>query len=214
MHLGPATAAERAFDDIGQVERAAERLLGAPAHQGAGDAARLPLVAIDKEDAGELGLFGAVDQIGGAGTLAAHPHVERAVAHERKAALGLVELHRRDAEVKGHAIARASDMAFHLGKLVLDQSKAAGCGQRRGETGGGGIAIEGDDLGARVQKRSAVAAGAEGGVDHPLAGAGRDGRDHLVEQDRRVGGRLAHDAAPRRACRCWARRAARPSRAD
>ena len=62
----------------------------------------------------------------------AHAHVERAVEPERKAALGLVELHRRDAEVEHDAVdgvdARARERPdSSVGETVLNQaSRPAG----------------------------------------------------------------------------------------
>ena len=56
------------------------------------------------EDVGELRLRSLVDEIGGARPVALHAHVERAVVAEREAALGLVELHRRHADIEHDAV--------------------------------------------------------------------------------------------------------------
>ncbi len=58
-----------------------------------------------------------------------HPHVERTVEAERKSALGLVELHRRDADIEHHAVdlvvaAFAGDI-IEIGEAVFDQSQPA-----------------------------------------------------------------------------------------
>ena len=59
----------------------------------------------------------------------AHPHVERAAEPEREAALGLVELHRGNADVHhdavhcGHALRRAD--VRKVGESVLDQGQPA-----------------------------------------------------------------------------------------
>ena len=45
-----------------------------------------------EENVGDLALIGMVDEIGGARPVAAHAHVERAIALEREAAIGPVEL--------------------------------------------------------------------------------------------------------------------------
>ena len=53
---------------------------------------------------GEIALGRARDDVGGARALAAHAHVERPVEAEGEAALGLVELHRGDAEIEHDAV--------------------------------------------------------------------------------------------------------------
>ena len=55
---------------------------------------------------GEIALRCGVHQIGGAHAFPAHAHVERSVVAEREAALRLVELHRRDAEIEQDAVDR------------------------------------------------------------------------------------------------------------
>ena len=56
--------------------------------------------------AAKLALARGGDDIGGARTALAHTHVERPVEPEGKAALGFIELHRRNAEVEDDAIGR------------------------------------------------------------------------------------------------------------
>ena len=71
----------------------------------AGDPAGLTLLADSRGRCASARPGSAVvDQIGGGRALGAHAHVQRAVAHEGKAALGLVQLHGGDAEVEGHAV--------------------------------------------------------------------------------------------------------------
>jgi hypothetical protein len=86
-------AAQHTGDDIGQIERAREWPLLAAPDDGRGDRARAAFLAQPEENVGQLGRLIAVDDIGGADAFARHAHVERAVAHEGKAALGLVQLH-------------------------------------------------------------------------------------------------------------------------
>ena len=75
--------------------------LRAAPHDRARDLPRVALLAVAAEDVGELPLARLVDDIGrgqvGGGI---HAHVERRVGGVGEAALGPVELHRRDAEVE------------------------------------------------------------------------------------------------------------------
>ena len=59
----------------------------------------------------------------------AHPHVERAAEPEREAAIGLIELHRGDADVHHDAIdglkaLRGADLG-EIGEAVFDQGQPA-----------------------------------------------------------------------------------------
>ena len=71
---------------------------------GAGHGPRAPLLAVMVDDVGEHRLVGLVDEVGGARAVGAHAHVEGAVVAEREAALRLVELHRRDADIEHHPV--------------------------------------------------------------------------------------------------------------
>ena len=71
--------------------------------------AYLPLLAEEIEDADEVGGARLVDDIGGADAVRGHAHVERPVPLEGEAALGLVDLHRGNAEIERHAIDRAAE---------------------------------------------------------------------------------------------------------
>ena len=68
------------------------------------DAARMPLLAEEAEDAGEVADLGAVDDIGGADARPAPCACRADRRAEGKAALGLVELHRGDADVEHDAV--------------------------------------------------------------------------------------------------------------
>ncbi len=57
---------------------------------------------------------------------------------------------------------------------------------------GVGIAVEGVDDRARIEKSARIAACAEGRVDHDVAGLDRQCGEHFVEQDRNVRGGTAH----------------------
>ncbi len=119
---------------------------------------------------------------------------------ERKAALGLVELHGRNADVEHHAVGR-----FHAvlaGNLVQigefaahDQEPVAPARHHflaRGDCRR--IAVDGDHIGACLQDRLAVAAGAESAVDDCGAGARRQCGKDLVEQYRNMTHRSASNA--------------------
>ena len=91
-------------DDIGQRLRGRDRRFLARGDDGAGDGARIAFLAEDVDDVGEIGLGGLRHHIRRGRAVMAHPHVERAAEPERKAALGLIELHRGDADVHHDAV--------------------------------------------------------------------------------------------------------------
>ena len=93
--------AKRAPHDIGKLTRGGQRTRR---DDGPGNPARLAFFAIAIDHVGDFGLVGGVEKIGRTRPVAPHPHVERAVIGKRKAAFGLVELHRTDTDVKNHAI--------------------------------------------------------------------------------------------------------------
>ncbi len=142
--------------------------LGAGLDDGAGDAARMAFLAEQEDDVGEIALAGRGDDIGSARAVLRHPHVERAVETEREAALGLVELHRRHADIEHNAIdlvvAAFSRNGIEIGKAVFDQSQPAlRLLHHIGPAGDGGlIAVDTDHLAVRGgENRRAVTAGAE-----------------------------------------------------
>jgi hypothetical protein len=95
MNSRPSPAAQGVLHNFRQIEGAGERRLRPAANDETGDTARLTLFAIDFEDTRKLARLGLVDQIRGGRAIGAHAHVERSVAHQREAAIGLVHLHRR-----------------------------------------------------------------------------------------------------------------------
>ena len=122
-------------DDIGQRLRGRDRRFLARGDDGAGDGARMTLLAEDVDDVGKIGLGGLRDHIRRGRAVMAHPHVERAAEPEREAALGLVELHRGDADIHHDAVDRIDALrGANLGKIgeaVLDQGQpAVGTGRR------------------------------------------------------------------------------------
>ena len=99
-------------------------------HNRAGDFARRALLAVMVENICDLALIGAVQQIGSGRARVAHPHIKRPFAHEREAALGLIELHRGDAEIEHDPVQPCGinrmGIAIHFGEgaLLLDQAVA------------------------------------------------------------------------------------------
>ena len=150
----------------------------------------MALFAEDIDDVGEIGLGGLRNDIRRGRPVMAHPHVERAAEPEREAALGLVELHRGNADVHhdavhcGHALRRAD--VGKVGESVLDQGQPAvglidqieAAGNRRP------VAVDADDLGSRDREdRAAVAAGAEGRVDIDATVPGIEHLDRLAAEN-------------------------------
>ena len=107
----------------------ADRRVVARRDDGARDGARMALLAERRDDRREIALGRRGHHIGRARAVAAHAHVERTVEPEREAALGLVELHRRHAEVEHDAVDRvvaaAARDAFEIGEAILDQRQPA-----------------------------------------------------------------------------------------
>ena len=116
-------------DDIGQRPRGRDRRFLARGDDGARDGARMPLLAEDVDDVGEIGFGGLRDHVRRGRAVVAHPHVERAIEPKREAALGLVELHRGHADVHHDAVdamdaLRGADFG-EIGKAVFDQRQPA-----------------------------------------------------------------------------------------
>ena len=113
-----------------------------------------------------------VDEVACGQAFGAHAHVERAVLAEREAALGLVELHGRDAEVEGNPVDRGDAFTFgdlaHLGIAAEDEFQASGevRFETRGVAGSARVAVDGKHAAARsLEQAAAIAAGAEGSID-------------------------------------------------
>ena len=105
---------DRALDRVDELAGALERLLAAAPHDRARDLPRVALLAVAAEDRHELALAASsltMSRARRASCVGVHAHVERRVDRVREAALGPVELHRRDAEVEqdrvgAHAVRR------------------------------------------------------------------------------------------------------------
>ena len=92
----------RAADQVDELAGALERLLAAAADDRAGDRPREALLAVAAEDRRASSRSDASLTSSRRGEVGrrVHPHVERRVDRVGEAALGPVELHRRDAEVE------------------------------------------------------------------------------------------------------------------
>ena len=112
----------------------------------------MPLLAELENDVGQIALRGLRHHVGRARPLRAHAHVERPVEPERKAALGLVELHRGHAEIEHDAVdRRVAELArdpVELGEALLDQREPSA--RRLHQVGAArhraAVAVDGDDL--------------------------------------------------------------------
>lgn len=191
-------------DDVGKRLGRRDRCLLAGGDDRARDAARVALLAEDIDDVGELALGCLRDHVGGGRAALPHPHVERAAAAEREAALGLVELHRGDADIHHDAVdgiqpLRRANLR-KVGEAILDQRQpAAGTvDQVEAAQDRRAVAVDADHAGVGdVEKRAAVAAGAEGGIDINAAGARREIADRLAAEHGNVTGGMDAHPPPR-----------------
>jgi hypothetical protein len=109
-------------------------------------------------------------------TLIGHPHVQRTVAHEGEAALGLVQLHRGHADVEHRAVQPGLPLSAKASarpeKGVRTRRNWPGKSLATASAWGWtvGSRSRAMTLGAGRQDGAGIAAGAEGGVDHRLAG--------------------------------------------
>src|SRR5687767_15456214 len=97
-------APEHSLDELCKFARARKGLLLPPSCDGARHRPRPPFLSKDGDYPLELALLEAVDHVGSAETRPSHAHVERSVLLEGEAALGLVDLHRRHADIEHDAV--------------------------------------------------------------------------------------------------------------
>ena len=193
---GPgAGPADGAGDQLGELAGALERRPLAPSDHRPGDPARRPLLAVPIENVGERGLVGLVDQLGGADPLPGHAHVERPVGGEGEAALRILELVRRQAEIEHDAVetrdARIAEQLRHVAEAAGEHGEPGfPGGQPAPPCDRGRVAVEREHAtGAGRQDRPGVAAGAEGRVQIDAARAHGERRQHLRQKHRDVAGR-------------------------
>ena len=159
-----------------------------------------PLLAVVEEDFRQFGFLQPVHQIRRRGTCLRHAHVERAVAHEGKAARCLIQLHGGNAKIERHPVGAGKALArndgFNARIEPLHQVQAFGKfrRQRLARRDGGGITVDAHHRARRrLEQATRIAAGAEGAVDINAAVPGRQHLDDFREH---------HRAMPRvKACR-------------
>ncbi len=158
--------------------------------------------------------------IGRARAGACHAHVERPVGAEREAALGLIELHRRHAEIEHHAVdqlvAVTRDGRRKIGEPILLEHKPAiagsdEIGSLRTRTR---IAIDRDHIAARgIEHRAAITASSECCIEIDAAIAHGEILDRAAAEHRNVTGQSASDSGTAAAARHHSRAPGGPSAA-
>ena len=156
------------------------------------DLARVALLAVRPEDRLELALVVRRENVGGASLVGRiHAHVERRVGRVREAALGAVDLHRREAEVEQHGI-RAHAVAGELrehDRVVAAQEPRLHAARGRLHAvevrAHGRVAVDRDELPAALEVRDQqprMAAGAERGIDDRLSRLHVEELAHLLRE--------------------------------
>ena len=134
-----------ALDDLHQLAGGGERRRGAGAHQAARDVARVALLAVAAEDAGELVFGQRVHEVGGRDLQRrVHAHVQRRVVGVAEAALTPVELHRRHAQIHVDDVRRGvRALGQHVGEVAVVELRGAGRAARHlaEELGHAGVAV-------------------------------------------------------------------------
>src|SRR5712691_593076 len=195
-------SAHHAGDDVGKRARGRDRRVLARGDDGAGYAARMALLAENVDDVGKLGLGRLRDHVRRRRPVLPHPHVERTVETEGKAAPGLVELHGGDADVHHDAVDSREALrranVSQVGKPLFDQRQPAGraLDQIEPAGNGGAVTVDADQSGSRdIEDRAAVAAGPEGGVDIDTARMRAQHLNRLAAENRNMA-RVGGDHAP------------------
>ena len=171
---------------------------------GARDPPRGALLAEIVENVGESLLGRRIDEIGRARACSAHAHIERPVVAEGKAAFGLVELHRGNADVEDDScewekILAGGDLLEFRETRLREPEPALGLLDEVGAaTDCGRVAVQCEDVRARGREQgAAVAARAEGRIEVSALGAGAQSGDRLGEQHGNMsvegGARWRHD---------------------
>ena len=104
MNLAEFLPPDGARHDLGQFARRRDCVVRPSPHDRRDHQPRLPLLAEHRDHPGKVARLHAVDDIAGGRPVVPHPHVERPVLAKGKAALGLVDLHRRDADIEHDAV--------------------------------------------------------------------------------------------------------------
>src|SRR6266404_154459 len=204
--LIPPALAHHPAHDIGEFACARDGRSLVSAKDGPRDGSRPALLAVAEDDVRQFLFAAAVHQIGGAGPLAAHSHIQGPIGAERETTGCFVDLHGGDAEVQRDAVggvdAVVGQQALHLAEAALDQHEAAGeaLDRCRARCNGAWIAVDAPDpaIGG-FQNGMAVAAGPVGAVDIDAAVARRQQAHHLGQQHRAMFGGLRGRGMFRRA---------------
>jgi hypothetical protein len=153
---------------------------------------------VSVDHVGERPLVEVAQQLGGGRPARPiEPHVQRRVSLEREAALGAVEVQRRDAEVEQHPVGGGELLSggdvLELLEVRVDEADALA--ERRQPLARDRehlrVGVEAEESAVRrraLEHGCGVAAGAECAVDVTAAGAGHEGGERLLEQDGDVDG--------------------------
>ena len=165
---------DHARHDLGERRRGLDRAFPPGLDDGAGHRPRAALLAVMVDDVGQRRLLGAIDKVGGALAGALHAHVQGPIVAEREAAVGLVDLHRGDADIEDDGVGRfdalfpdkrikRAEPAGHEGQTPFGSCHEAGA-----TCDGSGIAVDREhaDPWIGMQHRAGVAACTEGSVDN------------------------------------------------
>jgi hypothetical protein len=172
--------AHHAADDVGEFAGALDRRFRAFLHDRPRHRPRPPFFAKRREHTRKIGFRPFIDDIGGTRPVAAHAHVERPVAAKGKAALRLVDLHGRNAEIEQHAVERGKAVIarrfVEIGEALLyEHEPALHLGHKIGaESDSGLVSIQSDDTAIRgFEDRARMPARAERAVEIDAAIFGR-----------------------------------------
>ena len=161
-----------------------------------GDAAREPLLAVLRDDRGELRLVVAVHDVGGGERLlGVHAHVERRVEAVREAALGPVELRAADPEIHQDAhhfvpLAVAFDELAEPLETAVHHLRPCAEAREPGASGGHGVGVTVDaeqtHVGPRVEQQGRVACATDRAVDDQPGGHRQEEFHHFPAHDREM----------------------------
>ena len=161
----------------------------------------MPLLAEARNDGGEIALGGGGNQVGGARPALAHAHVERAVETEGEAALGFVELHRRDADIEHDTIdgvvaaSRATASRWEKRSSISVETAFRRLHEIESACDRALVAVDADHPAiGRVENGAGIAAGAESAVDIDAAIARREEVQRLSGEHGNVPGQSASDS--------------------
>ena len=172
-------AADMRLDGVGKVERALERALLAPPLDHARDAAGMPLLAEEAEDACEVALLEAVDDVGGAhaGLAPCACRAARRCGRRSRDRAGRAASRRRRCRARRRRPSSSANSSSREKGACTSLSRPANAAARSAPaaiaSGSRSIAMTSAPAASSALR---IAAGAEGAVDDGLAGAGFERR--------------------------------------